>query len=131
MKILIIAIGLIIVIGAFAFSRLPSAESQSEVVSTDKENSDQKQSIGTPLYDVRTPEEFKSGYIESAVNLPLADIQNGKMPDEKKDEKIYVYCRSGNRSAQAKQLLEKAGFANVVDLGSINDVIKSGGKKVT
>jgi phage shock protein E len=131
MKILIIAAGLMFAIGVFSLMRLTSTDSQADVKVVDSGSASQKLAADTPLYDVRTVEEFKSGYIETAVNLPLSDIQNGKTPDQNKDAKIYIYCRSGNRSAQAKQILEQAGFSNVIDLGGIQDVIKMGGKKVS
>lgn len=86
---------------------------------------------GARYYDVRTPAEFAAGHFASAVNLPLADIQSGIMPDVSKDTKIYVQCQSGNRSAQATRLLKSAGFTNVTDLGGISDVQRIGGKLET
>ena len=38
-----------------------------------------------------------------------------------KDEKLYVYCRSGNRSAQAAKLLVNQGYTNVYDFGGVID----------
>ena len=43
-----------------------------------------------------------------------------------KDTKIYLYCRSGNRSATAQQLLQKQGYTNVIDLGGLGDLTKLG-----
>ncbi len=80
------------------------------------------------LVDVRTEEEFNEGHINSAVLHPLQLIESGKFPTDKKDQKIFVYCRSGNRSAQATSLLNKAGYKNVVDLGGMSDVVAIGGK---
>ncbi len=85
---------------------------------------------GSKLVDVRTPEEYDSGYIDGAVNLPLDKIQLGQMPEVDKTKPIYVYCRSGSRSAQASAILKSSGFTNVVDLGSIEDVVSIGGKVV-
>ena len=75
---------------------------------------------GTHLYDVRTTEEYAAGHAQFADNWPLADIEAGKLPSIEKDATIAVYCRSGNRSAQAKSLLEKAGFTNVKDIGGLD-----------
>jgi rhodanese-related sulfurtransferase len=85
---------------------------------------------GSLLLDVRTPEEFAIGHFERATLLPLADIQAGKMPTVAKDKPLYVYCRSGNRSAEAVQLLRQAGFSIVVDLGGLSDVADIGGRQV-
>lgn len=82
---------------------------------------------GARLIDVRTAEEYKDGYIEGAVNTPLAGFQSGQLPDAAKDTTLYLYCRSGNRAGQVKSLLEQAGYTDVVNLGGMDDVIKIGG----
>ena len=73
------------------------------------------------LLDVRTPQEFQAGAIPGAINLPLDSIVekiNSVVPD--KSTPIYLYCRSGRRSAQAKDLLQKQGYQTIHDLGGIN-----------
>lgn len=82
---------------------------------------------GGKLYDVRTPEEFKLGHYENAVNWPLQDITAGKLPETAKDAKIYLYCESGSRSSQAAGLLKNAGYTNVTDLGGLSRVKSMGG----
>lgn len=81
---------------------------------------------GSLLLDVRTAEEFNARHAKDATLWPVQDIQAGKLPEVAKDKKIYVYCRSGNRSSQAKALLEQAGFTNVVDLGGLTSLEKMG-----
>jgi rhodanese-related sulfurtransferase len=122
--------------GAYAVSSNNSSDSktqnQSPAQMTESGFSKIKNDLnsGAKMIDVRTSEEYNSGYIEQATNFSLQDMQAGKLPDLAKDTKIYVYCRSGNRSAQAKQLLQNAGFSNVVDLGGIEDVVNMGASKV-
>ena len=70
------------------------------------------------LIDVRTPFEYESGYIPTAVNIPLQDLPAG-LPEVPKDSLIILYCRSGNRSASAADILKDAGFGNVVDFGGV------------
>ena len=82
---------------------------------------------GAQLLDVRTAEEFDSGHFAGAINLDVEDIIAGKLPDAAKDAQLYVYCRSGNRSAQAVSLLKQAGFTNITDLGGLTDVESIGG----
>lgn len=77
---------------------------------------------GGVLLDVRTPQEYAAGRIEGADNVPLQSIQSGTLPAVAKDKPVYVYCQSGNRSAQAAALLKKAGYINVIDLGAMSDV---------
>lgn len=82
------------------------------------------------LYDVRTSAEYSEGKFNSAVNYPLQDLQSGKSPITTKDKKIYVYCRSGNRSEQAVKILKDSGFTRVIDLRGLSDVQKIGGKLI-
>lgn len=69
------------------------------------------------LVDVRTPDEYNSGHIPGAVNIPHTVVTE-QVPEEFKDRRVIVYCRSGNRSNQAKNALTKAGFTSIVDFGS-------------
>lgn len=74
------------------------------------------------ILDVRTKEEYITGHIENSVLLPVTDI--AKKADEllvDKNAKILVYCRSGNRSAQAAKQLINMGYTNVYDFGGITD----------
>ena len=82
---------------------------------------------GAQLLDVRTAEEFDSGHFAGAINLDVEDIIAGKLPEAAKHTQLYVYCRSGNRSAQAVSLLKQAGFTNITDLGGLTDVESIGG----
>lgn len=75
---------------------------------------------GAILIDVRTKEEYDEKHISGAVNIPLADIEEGDI-DYDKDDAIIVYCRSGNRSATAAKKLIALGYTNIYDLGSINN----------
>lgn len=74
----------------------------------------------TVVIDVRTPTEFAAGHLEGAVNI---DVQS---PDFEAQVSAldpsgtyYVYCRSGNRSAQAIDRMEAAGFTALVNGGSV------------
>ena len=74
------------------------------------------------LIDVRTPEEFKSGYIPDAINIPLDQLKE-EIPKVVKDlnKTLLIYCRSGNRSAAAAKELKALGYRVVLDLGGIID----------
>ena len=78
---------------------------------------------GAVLIDVRSPGEFASGHVKGAVNIPVDRLGN-QVQVLKKDKPVVVYCRSGARSMAAKALLEKKGFKNIVDGGSISTVEK-------
>lgn len=70
------------------------------------------------LLDVRTPEEFASGHIPGAVNISLQTLES-RLSELPTDQPIVIYCRSGNRSATAGQLLLRNGFTQLYDLGGI------------
>jgi len=70
------------------------------------------------LVDVRTEEEFVSNHIPHAINIPLSTIHADIQLD--KNKIIVVYCQSGNRSNQAKELLKPLGYT-VYNFGSIHN----------
>ena len=69
------------------------------------------------LVDVRTPAEFSEGSVKGAVNIPLDSLPN-HLARFKNKNSIIVFCRSGNRSSQAKSILEQNGFQNVINGGT-------------
>lgn len=78
---------------------------------------------GATIIDVRSAGEFASGHIRGSINIPLDQI--GSQSDRlKKYKQIIVCCRSGNRSGQAKRILEAKGFANITNGGSWQNVNK-------
>lgn len=72
------------------------------------------------LVDVRTPEEYAEGHISDSVNISLQTLGNN-LDQIPTDQPVVLYCRSGNRSAQAADLLRAAGYTQVYDLGGIID----------
>ncbi len=80
---------------------------------------------GALLVDVRTPQEFADGSVRGAINIPLDQVNNqsAKFQGHKN---IILFCRSGNRSGQAKSILEQKGIANVYNGGTwrqVNELI--------
>jgi phage shock protein E len=71
------------------------------------------------LVDVRSPSESASGHIPTAVNIPV-DAISEQPPTEDRAALVIAYCRSGARSARARDILVDLGFVNVVDFGSLS-----------
>ena len=74
------------------------------------------------IVDVRTYEEYIGGHIPGAILLPIDSIEKeaeGILED--KSTTYFVYCRSGNRSNTASQLLADMGYEQIYDLGGIID----------
>ena len=72
---------------------------------------------GTLLIDVRETEEWTQGHLAGAIHFPLSEIrESNRFRDLDRNQKIIVYCLSGQRSAQAVQVLIQNGFAQVSNL---------------
>ena len=74
------------------------------------------------LLDVRQVDEFNAGHIDGAVLVPhdtiVANV-GAIVPD--KNTPVYVYCRSGRRSAIAFEAMKKLGYTNLTDLGGMDE----------
>lgn len=83
--------------------------------------------IQATLIDVRTPQEFSAGHLPSAQNIPVdrIEVDIRSIKGLNKDSPILVYCRSGRRSALAKEILEKQGFRNIRDGGGMETLSRN------
>ena len=72
---------------------------------------------GAIILDVRTKNEFQSGHIKGAVNIPVQTL-GSNLSKLKKDRPIITCCASGMRSASAKSILQSNGFNEVYNGGS-------------
>ncbi len=82
-------------------------------------------SMGTvvmAVIDVRTEAEWNNGHLEGAVLIPYGRIaEKIESVACDKSQKIYLYCRTGRRVQIAKGTLEKLGYSDVVNLGSMEN----------
>ncbi len=70
------------------------------------------------LVDVRTAEEFATGHIAGAVNIPVDTIST-RLAEIPQDRDVILYCRSGNRSNQAWNILNGEGYSRIYDMGGL------------
>ena len=110
-----VTITLLLVVAFLIFKNLFSQTDNTEIKAMIKK--------GAFLVDVRTAEEFTEGSVEGAVNIPLDQVAD-RINEFKDKKSIVVFCRSGNRSGQAKVILEKNGIKNVFNGGTWQDVKK-------
>ena len=113
-KYIFVAIGLLIVSCVFSPKKQKTMNELSPIEWAEL----QSQTPESVILDVRTEEEFESGYIKNALNL---DIRGGSefissIEELDKSKAYFVYCRSGARSGQACQLMEQMGFEQVYNL---------------
>ncbi len=75
--------------------------------------------------DVRTPAEFSEGHVAGSINIPYEIIgaEIGSVTRDV-DSDIRVYCRSGKRSGVARDTLNGLGYANVINEGGYEDLLK-------
>ncbi len=81
------------------------------------------------MIDVRTPQEFELGHIEDSINIEWQNIELIEKTSQK-NEKIYLYCRSGNRSQKATEILLALGYKDVKNLGGIKEASITIDKKI-
>jgi rhodanese-related sulfurtransferase len=67
------------------------------------------------VLDVRTPEEFVTGHVPGAVNIPHEQIAT-RLAEVPKDKDVVLYCRSGRRAAMAGQVLAQNGYGRLQHL---------------
>jgi phage shock protein E len=77
---------------------------------------------GALLVDVRTPDEFKDGSYNGAINIPLAALLSRQEELGPKDRPLILFCASGARSGLGARLLKQAGFSDVTNAGGLEDM---------
>ena len=109
----------VLLLGLVACSSAPNSAGGGKTVEVSEE---------TILMDVRTAREYAAGHIDGA---KLLDFNRGDLaaaiPSLDPDAEYLVYCRSGNRSGQAIALMERAGFTNLTNLGSLEQAAQATG----
>ena len=76
---------------------------------------------GALILDVRTEEEFAQKHLDGARNIPVQQLVQRLSEVGPPTTPVVVHCLSGKRSAAAAELLRKAGFKEVFDLGGISN----------
>jgi phage shock protein E len=67
--------------------------------------------------DVREPDEFATGHVQGAINIPPSELMAGAKALEgaPKDTELVVYCLSGSRSNASINILRSMGYTNLVN----------------
>ena len=64
------------------------------------------------ILDVRTVSEYEENHLENAINIPIDELPI-RLDELNKKDKILVYCRTGNRSSTAIEILIEAGYTKI------------------
>ena len=70
------------------------------------------------LLDVRTLEEYQETHLENSLLLPVQELSQQALNkiglgEDMKDKEIIIYCRSGNRSKTAYDIMDSLGYTNI------------------
>lgn len=133
MRIFIIIAAILLIGGLlwwnFSVEQTEETESTNVVVNLNPaEFKQQSKDVSGIVIDVRTQEEYDEGHL--AVTDQHHDLLNGdfeaQLDSLDEDQTYYLYCRSGNRSGQAAELMVKNGFTNVYNIGGFRDLVDTG-----
>lgn len=109
---------LILLIISFAISSCNGQHSKNiETVAPDAFSKVIGENNNAQILDVRTPEEFESEHIDKSININwLSDDFVSKTEKLDKTKPVFVYCKSGGRSAKAADKLSELGFTKIYNL---------------
>jgi rhodanese-related sulfurtransferase len=74
-----------------------------------------KRDAGALILDVRQPEEWNEFHVPDSTLIPLGELAS-RLNELPQDQEIVIVCRSGNRSAQGRDILLEAGFSQVTSM---------------
>jgi rhodanese-related sulfurtransferase len=80
---------------------------------------------GAVLVDVREPDEYETFHVPGAQLIPLADVPE-RIEEIPEDERVYVICATGGRSAKAVDYLNKQGYDTVNVVGGSKAWLEAG-----
>ncbi len=115
MKRILMYIPIILLLVYFGFSQFEKNDITTISTNQLAEKLNNQDSDNILFVDVREPNEYETGYIEGMVNIPLSTLET-KYTNIPKDAEVILFCRSGNRSLQAAQMLKKKGYTNLVSV---------------
>lgn len=109
----IVSLGMVLLFGVQCSSP-KTVENGATTEATQEVSIKEQVAKGAFLVDVRTPEEFATGSVKGAVNIPLDEVES-RVNEFKGKPYVILFCRSGHRAGIAKTTLENAGIKNVTN----------------
>lgn len=112
---------LVVALSGFLIFRQSSATADTYPQEISVSQAAAKRQAGAFILDVRQPEEWADAHIPGSTLIPLGELES-RINELPRDQEIVVVCRSGNRSAQGRDILEQTGFSNVTSMaGGLNE----------
>ena len=107
----------LVLITVLGISCNTKSQSHSDAIKVLAPTEFKQKSANQTIIDIRTPQEFSEGHIEGAVNINFYD---GNFMEQiakyDKNQPIFIYCRSGNRTTSASKKVADYGFKEIYDL---------------
>ena len=103
---------------AIAITLLCSAAAAGDLapsISPDELRARQQQGISLQILDVRTAEEYATGHLPGAVNIPHTDLADRLSEVESKNG-VVLYCMVGPRARLGEEILQRAGVSEILHL---------------
>lgn len=99
----------------FLLSQFAGAQDTTGLALPQQKFQKQMKKKNTVVLDVRTPEEYKAGFVGNAVNYNVMDSLAfiNSISSLDKNKKYLLYCKSGRRSGKALVMMKNMGFINV------------------
>lgn len=121
MKIALAALLLATALPALAESAMPASAASRAVEPGLVDGATAKSLVaaGAKVVDVRTPQEYASGHVPGAINIPFEEIGKRAAEIGPTSTPVVLYCRSGRRSAIASDALQKAGYSKLYDFKTV------------
>lgn len=120
-------LGLVAVMTLFVGQACAQTEADSTRISAEQFQEKVDETPGV-IIDVRTQEEYNQGHlakVDDHLDLLNGDFE-ASLDSLNKEKTYYLYCRTGNRSGQAADLMKEKGFNNVYNIGGFQDLVNAG-----
>ena len=110
-------LSILVLITVLGISCNTKSQSQLDAITVLTPSEFKAKSANQTIIDIRTPEEFNQGHIEGAVNINYFDDNFlDQIAKYDKNQPIFIYCRSGNRTTAASKKAADFGFTQIYDL---------------
>ena len=122
-----LTIGLMAVMTLFVAQACAQSEADSPRITAEQFQEKVAETPGV-IIDVRTLKEYNQGHlakVDHQLNLLNGDFE-AALDSLDKEQTYYLYCRTGNRSGQAAELMKKNGFKKVYNIGGFQELVDAG-----
>jgi rhodanese-related sulfurtransferase len=110
-------LSILLLVTVLGISCNTKSQSQSDAIKVLTPTEFKEKAVNQTIIDIRTPQEFSEGHIEGAININYYDSNfMDQMAKYDKNQPIFIYCRSGNRTSSASKKAADFGFTQIYDL---------------